>query len=569
MKIFATALCFFVGSTIASVLAKEPDSTKENSLSGESLTTRVDKLFAEWDKSDSPGCSLAISRNGTVVYERGYGIANLELGVHITPGTVFPAASISKQFTAMSVLLLAQRGKLSLDDEVKKFIPEWAYTEHAITIRHLLTHTSGLRDAFTLLGIAASRENGTNVNEAIAAVLARQRGVNFTPGTEFQYNNGGYNLLGTIVKRVSGQSLRAFADANIFKPLGMIHTHFHDDPAMLVPDRASGYSVGKNGFRLARPEGGVVGNAGLYTTARDLLQWEQNFADARVGGRTLIAEMQEPATATDWGDGSFYGFGLAIGEYRGLRMVGHGGGDPGISAYVARFPDQGLAVAVLGNLDSINTSMLVRSVADIYLANSFPAPSATNSASVPAKVSLSPEQLASKAGLYRDPTTEIVGLFFIRDGKLMASADTGEENSVELVPSHANRFVIPGTTIAVEFIPGPGGQAQEVRVTGVGPKAKVSQRLQPFTTSSKDLRAFAGEYTSEEIETTYAITSRDSDLLARMPAGDEILRPVSSDTFAGSTLAIVRFFRDADGIVTRFTVNTSGVRGLPFERVKK
>ena len=182
---------------------------------------------------------------------------------------------------------------------------------------------------------------------------------------------------------------------------------------------------------------------------------------------------------------------------------------------------------------------------------------------------MSPEQLASKAGLYRDPTTEIVGLFFVRDGKLMASADTGEENSVELVPLDANRFVIPGTKIAVEFIPGPGDQAREVRVTGVGPKAKVSQRLQPFTASSKDLSAFVGEYTSPEIETTYAITSRDSSLLVRMPAGDEILRPVSLDTFAGSSLSIVKFLRDSLGRVKSFTVNTSGVRGLPFERAKK
>jgi hypothetical protein len=288
-----------------------------------------------------------------------------------------------------------------------------------------------------------------------------------------------------------------------------------------------------------------------------------------VGGPTLVADMQKPAIGTDWGDGSFYGFGLAIGEYRGLRMVGHGGGDPGISAYVARFPDQGFAVAVLGNLDSINTVALVRGVADIYLAKSFPVSSATNAASVPAEVSLSLEQLASKAGLYRDPTTEIIGRFFVRDGKLMASADTGEENFVELVPLDANRFVIPGTTVAVEFIPGPDGQAREVRVTGAGLKPKLSQRLAPFMASSKDLRAFAGEYKSPEIETTYAITSRDSDLLARMPAGDEVLHPVSLDTFAGSSLSIVKFWRDSRGRVKSFTVNTSGVRGLPFERSNK
>jgi len=538
--------------------------------SAASAPARVDKLFADWNRTNSPGFSVAISRNGTLVYEHGYGMANLELGVPITSASVFPAASISKQFTAMSVLLLTQRGKLSLDDEVRKFIPEWAYTKQPITIRQLLTHTSGLRDAFTLLGIAAPREDGVSVNDAIAAMLARQRGLNFAPGSEFQYNNGGYNLLGTIVKRVSSQSLREFADANIFKPIGMVHTHFHDDPAMLVPNRVSGYSRWESSFRLARPEGGIVGNAGLYTTPRDLLLWEQNFADARVDDRTLLAEMQKPAVATDWGDRSFYGFGVAIGDYKGLRMVGHGGGDAGISAYVTRFPAQGLTIAILGNIDNVNPMPLVRGVADIYLATQFPAPSATNGTATPAKVSLSAEQLASKAGLYRNPTTEIVGRFFVHDGKLMASADAGEDNFVELVPLDANRFAIPGSEIVVEFLAASNGHAQEALVTGLGPKPRVSQRLPPFTTSSKELRAFAGDYRSSEIETTYTITARKSDLLVTMPGrSDELLRPVFQDAFAGSVLGLVKFSRDAHGFVRGFTIYTSGVRGLRFDSLPR
>ena len=544
--------------------------TKGDGQTPDSLAARVDKLFAEWDKTNSPGFGLAVSRNGTLVYEHGYGMANLELGVPITSASVFPVASISKQFTALSILLLVERGKLSLDDEVKKFIPEWAYTEQPITIRHLLNHTSGLRDAFTLIGIAAPREDGVSVNDAIAAALARQRGLNFAPGAEFQYNNGAYNLLGTIVKRVSGQSLRDFTEANIFKPLGMTQTHFHDDPAMLVPHRVTGYSRGKDGFKLARPEGGIVGNAGLYATARDLLRWEQNFDDARVCSRTLLAEMQKPLVATGWGDESFYGFGLIIGQYRGLRMIGHGGGDQGISTHVARFPDQGLAVAVLGNLDNVNPMPLIRGVADIYLANAFPVSSTTNASATATKVSLSPEELASKAGLYRDPATELIGRFFIRDEKLMASTDSGEENSFELVPLDTNRFTIPGTAVIVEFVPASNGRPQEARVTGDGPKPKVSQRLAPFTPTSEYLRAFAGEYTSSEIETTYTVTRGDSDLVIQLPGRSSIrLQPVFEDAFAGSGLDTTKFSRDAHGVVTGFTIYTSAVRGLRFERVKR
>src|SRR5207248_1472676 len=195
--------------------------------------------------------ALGVSRNGRTVYEHGYGMANLELAVPITPASVFGAASISKQFTAMSILLLAERGRLSLDDEVSRFVPEWTDHDHHITVRHLLTHTSGLRDGFALLGWAMPSDGSVSTNDEIVSMLARQRGLNFTPGSQYQYNNGAYNLLGSIVKRVSGQSLRAFADANIFKPLGMTSTHYRDDPAMILPNRASGYSQDAGGFHQA------------------------------------------------------------------------------------------------------------------------------------------------------------------------------------------------------------------------------------------------------------------------------------------------------------------------------
>jgi CubicO group peptidase (beta-lactamase class C family) len=229
----------------------------------ESTSARIDRLFTQWSRSDSPGCSLGVSRNSRVVYQRGYGMASLELGVPITPSHVFPAASISKQFTAMSILLLAQRGQLSLDDDVGKYIPEWANHGSRITIRNLLNHTSGLRDAFLLEGLAPPRGDGGDPNEGILKVMVRARGLNFQPGTEFQYNNGAYNLLGGIVKRVSRKSLREFTDANIFKPLGMTHTHFHDDPGMVVQNRVSGYHQDARGFHVASENGGIVGNAAL------------------------------------------------------------------------------------------------------------------------------------------------------------------------------------------------------------------------------------------------------------------------------------------------------------------
>jgi hypothetical protein len=337
---------------------------------------------------------------------------------------------------------------------------------------------------------------------------------------------------------------------------------------MLVPNRVTGYSRGNGGFRLARPEGGIVGNAGLFATASDLMKWEQNFADARVGTTALLAEMQKPVVATEWGDGSLYGFGLLIGEYRGLRTVGHGGGDPGIATYIVRYPNQGLAVAVLGNMDEIPAMALTQNVADRVLTNAFPAASLTDPNSPPIRVPFTPEQLAEVAGLYREPVTETLGRFFVRDGKLMASPDDGDETGAELVPVATNRFVLPGTPVAVEFDPETKGHQQEARVTGVGSKPRISQKLTAVAVSNRELRALAGEYVSAEIETTCVITLHDSQLVAMIPGrADSVLTPVFKDAFSG--LGIVKFMRNKRGTVTGFTFHRADVRGLRFDRVKK
>jgi CubicO group peptidase (beta-lactamase class C family) len=570
MKTQAIATCVFVIS-VASVgwVAACNRSPVESS------TARVDKLFAEWNRSDSPGCSVGVSQNGFPVYEHGYGMANLELGVPITPASVFHVASISKQFTAMSISLLAARGQLSLDDDVSKYIPEWANREHRVTIRDLLAHTSGVRDGFTLLELAAPRGGVGDTNGVLVNLLARQRGLNFAPRSEYQYSNGGYVLLANLVKRVTGQSLRAFAEANIFKPLGMAHTHVHDDPTMIVPNRAAGYHRDKAGLHVAPHAdfGRIVGTTGLMTTTGDLLQWEQNFADVRVGSSALLTMMQTPTVLSN-GDVSPYGFGLEIGDDHGLRTVGHGGGDPGFGAYVIRYPDRALAVAVLCNLDNIGQSVgaLARSVAALYLPEIPSRPSESALTAPPSPVSLSGEQLASRVGLYRDVSKVTFGRIFLRDGKLVASPNAGTDgDTFEMTPVSPNQFVIPGIGVGLEFMPAVAGRPQEIRLTGDGPKPALMQRVtEQSAPSSTDLRAFAGEYTCPDLEVTYAISVRDSGLVMQLAGRPEIvLAPVVSDTFHGALIDIVRFSRDAGGVVTEFSIHTSGVRHLGCHRMRR
>ena len=551
-----------LGSTISLLAACRPPHT-------ESLTARVDQLFAEWNRTDSPSCSVGISRNGTVMYEHGYGMANLELGVPITPTSVLGAASISKQFTAMSILLLAERGQLSLDDEVRTYIPEWADREHRVTIRHLLNHTSGLREGFGLLGWAIPGDGSVDTNTAMVPMLARQRGRNFVPGTEFQYNNGGYNLLGSIVKRVSGQSLRAFADTKIFKPLGMTSTYFRDDAAMIIPNRAAGYSRDRDGLHQASEAVGVVGNAGLYTTARDLLRWDQNFAEVRVGTQAVVAAMQTPAVLIG-GSTSPYGLGLWVGQYRGLRTVAHGGGDRGIAAYFVRYPDQRFAVAVLCNLDTINVIGLTQGVADIYLADMFAAPSPSRESAPPPRVTVSVDALALTAGLYRNEANDGVLRISVRDGTLIGRNFYGEDTDFELIPVSPNRFLFPASTVSLQFVPetADGVSAWHV-IDSEGRTLEVVQST-AFVPSTEELRPLVGEYRSPELDVTYRVVTADFGLIIRPPGRADIpLQPVAKDTFAGPVVGTVKFLRDPGGAIAGFTLNRYSARGVRFDRLNR
>jgi CubicO group peptidase (beta-lactamase class C family) len=518
---------------------------------------RVDQLFAEYNNPRSPGCSVAISRNSAIVYERGYGIADLEWNVPITPTTVMGAASISKQFTAMSILVLAQQGKLSLDDDVSQYIPEWADREHHVTIRHLLTHTSGLREGFALLGLAGQSQS----NEAMERMLARQRGVNTTAGTEFVYNNGAYNLLGTIVKRISGQSLRDFAEANIFHPLGMTHTQFRDNPALVTTNRAAGYTADTHGVH-ANPEAVVVGNSGLYTTAHDLLLWENNFDDPRVGTLELLAAMQKPAVLNS-GKPTQYGFGLFLLDYRGQRTVEHSGGGSGISSNLVRYPDQKLAIALLCNSDTINPIDLTNKLADLYLGDVLaPLPRAQ---SPPPSATLSSADLSSAAGLYRGISDKDPGdlRISVGDGKWIGRSSYRDGSDFDLIPVDVRHARGPGKMV-VEFIPAAAGHAREVHVTG---NRDGNYVLTSYIPQAAELRGFAGQYWSDELQAAVALLASDSGLMIQLPGqGPSPLQPFERDAFLGP--GILSFIRDTHGAVDGFILDHSSVRKLSFRRMQ-
>ena len=329
----------------------------------------IDRVFATYDRTDSPGCALAVFRNGAIAYERGYGMADLEHDVPIAPDTVFYIGSVSKQFTAFAAARAIQQGLLAADDSIRKYLPELPDYAQWITVRHLVHHTSGLRDFYTLLAIAGRRQDELFDNAAVLRAAARQKNLNFPPGSDYLYSNTGYALLATIVGRAAGSSFGAFVDANIFKPLGMTSSHVHDDESRLVKRRAYGYTQSATGeLRLDTPAGERVGAGGVFTTVRDLLRWDENFYDARVGGRALIDRIQVPGALAD-GTPLTYAWGLQIATYRGQPIVEHGGSLGGYRAHLIRFPAQHVSIASLCNLAAITPATLARQVADVVLAD--------------------------------------------------------------------------------------------------------------------------------------------------------------------------------------------------------
>ena len=541
--------------------------SKDAGPQADTIDGRVDKLFANWDKPESPGCALAVIKDGSIIYKRGYGAADLDHDVPISPGTVFHVASVSKQFTAFAVLLLAQQGKLSLDDPVRKYITELRDFGTPITIRHLMHHTSGLRDQWSLLIMAGWRLSEDVVrDEDIMDLVSRMKSLNFNPGEQHLYSNTGYTLLAQIVKRVSGQSLREFAEANIFKPLGMTRTFFRDDHAVIVKNQAYAYSGAPGGtFKLSVPNYDTVGASSLLTTVEDLARWDQNFYDYRVGGRTIIEQMQVPGVLNG-GRPINYAMGLVAGKHKGLNIVEHSGGDAGYRSHLMRFPDQRFSVACLCNVGSANPTLLSRQVADIYLTGQLIETSGQSTQSAPAPdIKLSDQQLAAKVGVYWSTDAADLARLTLKDGKLSIAAAGG---SSELMPLGENRFRIIARRGEVGFESPQRGGSRRLILTLEGTPPTVYEAVKSVVPTARQLTGYAGSYYSDEIDATYRVSVREGKLtLLRRKFPPLSLQSVFTDAFSsGSLLGTIRFTRDQQQRVNGFIASGGRVRNFKFVR---
>ena len=512
---------------------------------------KVDAVFAAWTAT-TPGCTVGVSSAGKIVLEKAYGMADLEHDVRNVPDTIFEAGSVSKQFTAAAVLLLAREGRLSLDDPVRKYIPELPDYGKPLLVRHMLNHTSGLRDWGEVEGIAGwPRTTRVYTHAHVLDIVSRQRALNFEPGTNWSYSNTSYNLAAIIVARVSGQPFAQFCRTRIFDPLGMMRTSWRDDFKRIVKGRAIAYEGGKDGYRQDMPFENVHGNGGLLTTVGDLLRWNENFFTPKVGDQEFLRIEQEPGRFND-GRQHDYALGLYIRNYKGLREVSHSGSTAGYRAYLTRYPDQRISVAVLCNVTGGQAERYAHAVADIYLAG-------TITASAPAGVKITAEQAAGVAGMYRNVQTGTVQA-------VVADKETVRAGSgPALIPLSASRFT-----------PAAGGRTYEfdgkgrLRVVAGNGTSETYERVEPAKPTAAELQALAGAYASDEAEVTLNVIVEGGELKAtRRPDTKVTLRPLYKDAFAAPSLGTILFRRDNQGRVDGLSVVQDRVWDLRFTRQER
>jgi CubicO group peptidase (beta-lactamase class C family) len=514
---------------------------------------KVDQLFATFDKPGSPGCSAGVIRDGNFIYKKAFGYASLEFGVPLNSDSVFYVGSVSKQFTAASVILAAEQGYLSLDDDVHKYLPELPDYGHQITLRQMLHQTSGFRDMFDLISLSGG--NAAEISSSdILRLIVRQKSLNNVPGAEWIYSNSNYFLLAQVIQRATKKSLAQFAAQNIFQPLGMTHTLFYDDNTLVVPNRVAAYAPGKSGRFLVdwSTNYDIVGGGGLMSTVDDLLLWDRNFYSSKLGKGTVVKELQSRGVLNN-GNQINYAMGLSLNEYRGLPVVEHSGALFGYRAEFLRFPQQRFSAIVLCNLSTSDPEGLAHRIADVYLrADLAPEASALNSSSgLP--------DPSTFAGTYLDPRTKTIYQFTADRGNLRAWG-------AALKRIDANKFYdLIDDVITFDNKNG----AMHASLPIPGELYFSGDKVQPLQPSAAELTRFVGNFHSEELDITYTLSVEDGHLTLRSRDDPPVpLEAAEHDEFYSNDLGTLVFNSDASHRVSGFSLFTQAARGIIFTSVK-
>ena len=528
----------------------------------------VDQQLARFDDERSPGAAVAVVQGGAVVFARGYGSSNLEYGVPITTETVFYIGSVGKQFTAFAIALLADQGRLSLDEEIHTFLPELG-VDQPVTVRQLLHHTSGLRDSFGLLGLAGGRDGDLVTQEIVRDLILRQRGLNFEPGTEFSYSNSNYILLAEIVERVTGDSFRSWMRENVFEPLGMNHTFVGDDHREIIPGRAASYAPEGGGYAKEVRPFSAYGAGGIYSTVGDLAHWLRNFRTAEVGGSAVARQMRERGILAN-GDTLGYALALFVDEHRGLQRIQHGGALAGYRSFIAYYPEIDAGVVTMGNVSSFNSGGVADNIAEAFFEDAFePEDAAEVTEAEPAGSDYDPDSFDpavfdAYAGRYEVDGSGYVQTYVRRGDRFYVQEDG--EPEYELVPVGPATFEFQGVNATAEFVVGDDGEVARLVYTRGASYSAI--RL----TDDRDVTPgdYAGRYVSREVGAVYTVRVEGSDLVLAHPRLSEhvTLHYVTGERFRGGwPVTGLAFERGTDGTVTGFVAESVRTQGVRFNKV--
>lgn len=532
--------------------------------------SEIDALFAQCTNC-TPGAAMAIYRDGEIVYANGYGMANLENNIPITPESIFDIASISKQFTAMCIVLLQKDGLLHIDDPIQNYIPELPQWEHEVTIRHLIHHVSGIRDYLGVLPLVGWREEDQLTFEDCLHYISRQRQLEFEPNTEYAYSNSGYVLLAILVERVSDTPMARFAHERILAPLGMTHSHFNDDHGRIIPGRAQAYKKVDDGtLRLdMMPLDDLVGDGGLFTNVQDFGKWIANFSTGTVGGAELLEQLQTPGEFSS-GEPMAYAWGLGIDTFHGLHRVGHSGGWAGYTSNYFRLPEVGFGVAVFANSPDLHPGKLTDQIAEIVLDDVLKKPQPDDetghdtSRLTEDAVACEPQSLA---GVY----IEVEG-----DGHIIIDADdrgayiSRANGRLDLNPEQDGTYTQQwGHFIIAPIDRNSNGQANLLRVWMA---REDSLREYARYTADEPFRDYSGNYVGDELDTTwnlYLDTETDELVVRRFRHSQLRYRRIGPDAFGTGALTMgvsIRFERDAHESVVGFTYSGRFAGSFAFSR---
>ncbi len=535
-----------------------------------SIENKIDSIFKQYDNTSTPGISLGFMQNGKLIFSKGYGMADLEHDIPVDTSSVFSLASVSKQFTVFAILLLEQRGKLSLNDDIRKHLPEFKNYGEIITLRQLANHSSGIRSQLQLLGLTGYISDNVITKKDVHRIIYNQEELNFKPGSEFSYSNSGYVLLAEVVEKVSGTSFSLFMEENIFDPLEMNNSFVMDDYHKIIKNRANSYEIENDTYVNAPANYSYYGATGLYTTLNDFSKWAANFSNLKIGSPEIFKKMNTLAVLNN---GESYGVALGqfVGNFNGLKQIYHSGGDAGYRAYLGRFPEQNVAVLLLSNNNIVNAQGKALEIAGIFLKPYYINNSTVEVSANKLKViKLPTSKLKKFSGNYLNPNNYIIRDIFVRNDTLIYARQEQNDRESPLKALNKEGTFQLGNSKDVQVVFSKKGTTESVSILVNGKEVEIYNKYLPKKYSAKELEEFVGTYYSKELDTKYLLAIKEGKLTVSHPKMDLItLQSVKSDGFLNSSwqFRFLEFKRNEENQIKGFRISSDRVKKVRFKKI--